>query len=200
MAKTGLRRNFKPRTVPGSSTIGAEGLYAGRAVTGGLIEDIQTATARYGRFFGLREFLIVNEVKGDEAQHQEALRKITLKEAQDRVRKEVGSFASTLTVMVEKVGLIPKRQDQGSVVIIDLARESQQQIIDERLRILNAIDGLVPDVDLDWPSKFTRPGIPLGQIEAHNNWAQRNAIRSAIQGCLPEEITLEPGHLLPYIT
>jgi len=186
--KTGLPRPY---------SIGACGLSVERDLSFEVARSVVGATSRYSRFFTPRKYLGVNEVEYREARNQDALRDIPVASAKTRLAERVGAHAIELTVEVEGVGFIPMSNGSTFLAIIDLSKESQGLILDERVEVVEAMESFAPDAVYNW-RRYSRPGIPFGTVQiCTESRAENEIIRQATIEVLPDLLSLLPAHYLP---
>lgn len=164
-------------------TLSQRGLYIARDVLPGQLDEAVAAANKLPHV-RLREEFHVRLMDRQDVKRQRAIGHITVGSAEDKIEQVVPAFTHTMTAEVDDVGLIPRRNDEGSIIIVDFYTDIQEQIIDDRDDIIDVLEGFAPRADYDWKD-FNRPGMAVGFVRAHNTSQERRTAQEAIANNIP---------------
>lgn len=164
-------------------TLSQRGLYIARDVLPGQL-DAAVEAANKLPHVRLRKEFHVRLMDRQDVKRQRAIGHVTVGSAEDKIEQVVPAFQHTMTAEVDDVGLIPRRNDEGSIIIVDFYTDIQEQIIDDRDDIIDVLEGFAPKADYDWKD-FNRPGMAVGFVRAHNTGQERRTAQAAIANNIP---------------
>lgn len=167
-------------------TLSQRGLYIARAVLPGQIDDAMDAVRRLRQFRDRDEYHVKLLDRGD-VKAQRAIGNILVTSTKEKLEQVIPAYQESLTATVVGAGLIPRRDDQGSIVIIDFDADTQEAILDDRDDIIDLLEGFAPEGYYDW-KEFARPGMPVGFLWEHNTAQERRLTLEALENNLPDEI------------
>jgi hypothetical protein len=172
-------------------TLGNSGLYVGREMLPGQLDAVIEAVATLPQF-ELRTHFHINLLDKRDVRQQRPIHDVTVESAKARLLQSTTAFTTFVAAEVEDAGLIPRYDDQGSIVIIDFYDVTQDELLDEHEDMQDGLESFNPDGDYYW-GKYQRPGLVIGSVWPHNTGQERRQVREAVANNLPDVLNFNPA-------
>jgi hypothetical protein len=142
--------------------------------------------------FERRDWMEVSIIQGGDWKRDRRFGGLLVGAVHQRMYRGIGTFANHLTLDVTNVGLIPKRNEEGAAVVLDLSRQSQDYLLWERSKCFDAAYDELGTPDCDRTDFYTgrSPAVPVGEISGDSTEDEREEFFKAFADVYPGQIEL----------